>query len=138
MIRINTNINTNIKKLIYPKLSYVITGICFDVHNELGKYAKERQYADKIERQLKEKKIPYKRELVVGDSGNIADFFIDDKIILELKAKRILTKEDYYQLQRYLQETRLRLGLLINFRNRYIKPIRVIRIDTDFGNKFRS
>jgi hypothetical protein len=44
--------------------------------------------------------------------------------------KRILTKEDYYQLQRYLQESRAKLGLLVNFRNKYIKPKRVVRIDT--------
>jgi GxxExxY protein len=125
------NMNNANGKVIYPELSYKITGICFNVHNELGRYAREKQYADKIEKQLKGEGVFYKRELIIGDSNNILDFLIEDKIILELKAKRLLTKEDYYQLQRYLQESGIKLGMLVNFRNRYIKPVRIIRIDTD-------
>jgi len=125
----NTN-DTNItNKLIYPKLSYTVVGICFTVHNELGNFAKEKQYNNLIEKQLIESRIPYKRELNIGDSGNIIDFLIEEKIILEIKAKRIITKNDYFQIQRYLQESQIKLGILINFRDKYIKPHRVVRID---------
>ena len=47
-----TNDTNNANKLIYPKLSYVVTGICFDVHNELERYSREKQYGDLIERKL--------------------------------------------------------------------------------------
>lgn len=134
MILMNTNNKNN--KLIYPELSYIITGICFDIHNEIGRYAREKQYADKIEKQLKEIKISYKREFILGDTGNIVDFLIDNKIIIEIKTKRIITREDYCQIQRYLQIADIKLGLLINFRSQYIKPMRIIRIDTDTRNKF--
>lgn len=71
----------------------------------------------------------FQRELRIGDSGNILDFVVENKIALEIKAKRIITKEDYYQMQRYLQESNLKLGFLVNFRNRYIKPARIIRLE---------
>lgn len=136
-----TNDTNNTNKpsvLIFPHLSYTIAGICFRTHNELGRYAKEKQYADRIEQLLKEIKMPYKREFCIGSSGNIVDFLIDDKIVLELKAKRIVMREDYYQLQRYLQESQIKLGLLVNFRNRFIKPMRIVRIDTEKSTKYAS
>jgi GxxExxY protein len=67
--------------------------------------------------------------VVVGNSGNIVDGIVEEKVLLEFKAKRILTKEDYYQTQRYLQETRLKLAILVNFRDKYIKPKRIVRIE---------
>ena len=125
----NTNKNSN-TELIYPELSYEITGICFSTHNALGQYAREKQYGDIIEATLKERKIPFKRELTIASSGNIVDFLIDDKIILELKSVRILTRDIYEQVQRYLQESNMRLGLLVNFRNKYVKPVRIVKIDS--------
>jgi len=129
----NTNKN---KGLIYPELSYAITGLCFNVHNQLGRYAREKQYSDIMEQELSGSKIPYKRECVIKNTGNIVDFLIDDKIILEIKAKNVVFKDDYYQLQRYLQISDKKLGLLINFRNRYLKPIRIVKINTAAKFKF--
>lgn len=120
----------NNEELIYPKLSYLIVGLCFWVHNKLGRYAKEKQYGDLLERKLKENNINYQREYVIGKTGNIADFFIDKKIILELKTKTIIGKNDYYQIQRYLQILNIKLGLLINFRSKYLTPKRIIKIKT--------
>ena len=127
MILMNTN--KTMPKLLYPELSYTLTGICFGAHNEIGPYAREKQYGDFIEQKLKEVGLPYKRELNISNSGNIVDFLVDNKIILELKSKRILSRDDYYQIQRYLQETGIKLDLLVNFRNKYIKPVRVVRIE---------
>ncbi len=131
--------DTNItNRVIYPELSYTLTGMCFDTHNELGRYAKEKQYCDGFEKRLKETGLPYKREFSIGDSGNTVDFLAAEKIILEFKAKRIITREDYYQIQRYLQAANLKLGLLVNFRDKYIKPVRVVRIDTTAKSKYSS
>lgn len=130
-----TNQSTT-RKLIYPELSYLIVGLCFQVHNELGRFSREKQYADSLENKIKEIKLPYKRELRVGDSGNIVDFLFDDKILLDLKAKRIVIKEDYYQIQRYLQLLAIRLGIIINFRSHYLTPKRVVLIETEAKYKF--
>jgi len=125
-----------LEKIIFPELSYTITGICFEVHNKLGRYSREKQYGDLLEEKLKEIKIPYKREFRIEKTGNTVDFLLDNKIILELKAKSTILKDDYYQTQRYLQASNIRLALLINFQNRYLKPIRIVKIDTNVKNKF--
>ena len=56
MKQITTNNKTN-EKVLYPELSYVITGILFSVHNELGQYAREKQYGDLIEKNLMKLKL---------------------------------------------------------------------------------
>jgi GxxExxY protein len=123
-------------KLIYQELSYKIVGIFYDVHNELGRYSREKQYCDEIENKLNKFKIFYKREDVILNKGNRLDFLIDNKIILEAKAKDMIVKDDYFQVQRYLQSSSIKLGLLINFRSMYLRPKRIIRIETDNKLKF--
>jgi len=102
----------------------------------LGRYCREIQYCDLLEKKFNEYNIANIREYVVKDAGNRVDFLIEDKIILAAKAKKFILKDDYYQIQRYLQSLKKKLGLLVNFRNRYLKPKRIIRIDTDVRKKF--
>lgn len=127
----------NNSHIIHPELSYILVGICFTAHDEIGLYGREKQYGDILERELKQKKIFYKREVSIAESGNTADFVVDGKILLELKSKRTLVPGDYAQVQRYLQITGLKLGLLVNFRNKYLQPVRIVKIDTDMSNKYR-
>ena len=120
--------------LIFEDLTYVIRGILFEVHRELGRFAKEKQYADLLEKKLIDRKIQYKREVRVSDSGNILDFSIENKVILEIKAKPFIIKNDYYQIQRYLQITQMKLGLLVNFHSEYLNPQRILRAESvDIG-----
>ena len=120
-----------VNKFILGDLSYKITGICFKIHNELGRFCRERQYSDKLEELLKEENVSYVREIEISDltdssKGNRADFIIESKIILDVKAKKFITKEDYYQMQRYIRASNLELGLIVNFRNTFLKPKRVL------------
>lgn len=120
--------------MIFPDLSYQVTGLCFQAHNELGHFAKEKQYADRLEQLLKDNNILYKREIKIPFeleddkkvNGNIADFLIDNKIILECKAERVITRDNYHQIQRYLKATNKQLGIIVNFHERYLKPKRII------------
>lgn len=121
------------EKVVYPELSYKICGLCFSVHNKLGRYRNEKQYADALENLLKENGILYKREISLPLSfdgekprRNIVDFIVEDKIILELKAREAVLKEDYIQTMRYLISSNKKLGLVLNFRQKYLRPKRVL------------
>lgn len=61
---------------------------------------------------------------------NKVDFVINNQLLIDLKAKDIVTKEDFYQMNRYLDAGGYKLGLIVNFRNKYLKPIRVIRANS--------
>ena len=118
-------------KIIEKDLAYKLTGYCFNVQNDLGRFCKEKQYADKLEEEFKNNKVNYKREYKLSQmnqsiEGNVVDFLIEDKIILDCKAKNFITKQDYFQIQRYLTAANLELGLIVNFRDSHLKPKRVL------------
>jgi len=120
-------------RLVYPDLSYRINGVLFATHNELGRFCNEKQYSDYIESYLKKFKIKYERERVLSPSfseelkgRNKIDFLIEDKIILEVKAKHVLTRDDYYQTRRYLMALNKKLAIIVNFHKKYIIPQRIL------------
>ena len=127
--------------LVFPKLSYKITGLCLQIYKEIGRFCREKQYADKFEELLIKEGLKYKREYNLSKilkevvvEGNIVDFIIkglDGIIIVDFKAKKFVTKEDYFQMQRYLKSAKAKLGLVVNFRNSFLKPKRVINPDYD-------
>ena len=100
------------------------------MHNRLGRFCREKQYADEFERELIQKNIKYEREKrLLNDGifkGNIVDFVIEDCIIVDLKAKKFITKEDYYQMKRYLIALKKKLGLVINFNDKLINTKRIL------------
>lgn len=121
------------KELIHEDISYKVNGILFAVHNKLGRYRNEKQYGDLIEWYLKENGMPYEREKILPASfnqekqgRNKIDFLIDDKVILEIKAKRFTGKTDYYQVMRYLTSLNKRLAIVVNFHQRYLVPKRIV------------
>lgn len=120
-------------KVVYKELSYKVCGLLYKTHNDLGRYKNEKQYGDYIEDLCKKEKINYKREFIIEppfpgekQNRNICDFIIENKLILELKAKRFINQEDFFQMKRYLSSTGLKLGLLVNFRQKYLTPRRVL------------
>jgi GxxExxY protein len=114
------------EKLLYGELSYKINGILIEVHKELGQYAREKQVGDLLEKKFKKANIKYEREVRVGDSGNIVDFIVEGIVIIELKTVPFLIGECYDQIKRYLIQTNLKLGLLVNFRCLRVQIKRVL------------
>ena len=127
---------TNKNKLVHPELSYKIAGVLFKVHNKLGRFCREIQYGDLLEIEFKKAGLFFEREKVLPieiisqkDISNKVDFCIENKILLDLKSKKFITKEDYFQMTRYLKFSKMELGLIVNFRSTYLKPKRVINLN---------
>jgi len=59
----------------------------FRVQNELGRFAREKQYCDLYQKYLIELGIPQQRELTIADTGNRLDFLVYNRIPVEMKAK---------------------------------------------------
>lgn len=112
-------------KLLQEELSFIVRGILYEVHNELGPHRNEKQYCDSIAYKLNEKRIKFIREFILevnfpGEKAgrNRVDFLIDDKIILEIKAAPAFARDDYKQCIRYLVSSGKDLCFLVNFGGR--------------------
>ncbi|TDU42837.1 GxxExxY protein [Gelidibacter sediminis] len=122
------------ENLIYREEAYKIVGICMEVHRELGKGFNEVVYSDALEIEFIEHNINYLREkrYLISYKGNIlshqykADFIIDDKIVLEIKAIECLNTAHLKQTLNYLAVSKLKPGLLINFGEDSLKYKRVV------------
>lgn len=120
--------------LLYKDDTYKIIGICMAVHRELGKGFSEIVYGDALEIEFIDNNINYSREkqFDIVYKGNLlphkykADFIIENKIVLEIKAISSLTDSHVKQTLNYLAVSKLKLGLLINFGEDSLKSKRVI------------
>ena len=109
--------------LLYEDLTYKIIGAAREVYNELGPGYLESVYEDALCYELNSLNIFFERqiELDVHYKETIfrkkfrADLVIEDKVLIENKAVKLITKQDESQLINYLKTTGLKIGLLFNF-----------------------
>lgn len=110
------------EKFLYKDLSFKIIGAAMEVHRVLGPGFLESVYEQALTHEFELKDIAYQRQallavhykaIIAGEFR--ADFLVDDKIVVELKATKGLTEIDEAQLLNYLKGTGYRVGLLLNF-----------------------
>jgi GxxExxY protein len=104
-------------------LTYKIIECALKVHSKLGPGLLESAYKECLYYELKksnlkvekEKPFPLVYEEVIMDCGYRADFFIEDRIIVEIKSVEALHDIHLAQTLTYLKIANRRFGLLINF-----------------------
>ena len=126
-------IQTNTNMYLHQELTGKIIGACINVHNELGCGFHEKVYQEALAIVLEESGIPFEREKHLPiefhgrilDCDYIADFVIDNAVILELKAVSEMSSVFEAQVINYLKATGLQIGLLINFGQRELQVKRL-------------
>lgn len=123
------------KEIIYPKLSYKIVGVLFDVFNELGYSYREKYYQRAIASAFKSLGINFGEQTTIpllfkGEKIGraICDFLIEDKIILEIKRGEKFTRHDIQQLYTYLRAKNLKLGIIARFSSKGLKFKRIVNL----------
>lgn len=109
-------------ELKYNDITGSIIGCAMEVHRNLKNGFQEYIYGNALEFELKQKSIRFIREFemniyykgtIIGK--RIADFWIENKIMLEIKAQIELTDTHLAQAINYLESSSAEVGLLINF-----------------------
>lgn len=105
-----------------PRISERVIGCAFAVSNQLGAGFLEMVYANALAVEFAEQNLSYVREkpLTVTykarDIGTYyADFLVEGRLVLELKALSRLTTNHEAQAMNYLRASGFTVGLLLNF-----------------------
>lgn len=108
----------------YKEITEKIIGSAMRVHAVLGNGFQEVIYQRALELEMEEAGLRFARELsmpIYYKGRNIGerrvDFFVEEKIMVELKAIIQLEKVHLAQAKNYLEAYNVQVGLLINFGN---------------------
>ena len=106
----------------YRSLTEKIIGIFYAVYNKLGYGFLEKVYENAMVIECQKEGIPVAAQApisVLYDGKIIGEYFadllVDDRVIVEIKASKMLAPENEAQLLNYLKATKIEVGLLLNF-----------------------
>ncbi|MBS3915175.1 MAG: GxxExxY protein [Bacteroidetes bacterium] len=120
----------------YPEseLTGRIIGCCMEVHRFLGNGFQEKIYQKALAMEMHLQKITFSREHEMEifykgtHIGNRrVDFFVEGKIMLELKAVKCLEDMHLAQAINYLEAYNMHIGLLVNFGAKSLEFKRVMK-----------
>ncbi|MDI1355955.1 MAG: GxxExxY protein [bacterium] len=115
-------------------LTHTIIGSSMEVYNTIGRGFLESVYKDCLCLEFEKRKIKYQKEKqynicykgVQIPHHYFADFLVEEKIILEVKAQNSVIAENHKQIINYLAVSGCKIGLLINFGESSLKYKRFI------------
>jgi GxxExxY protein len=110
------------KNYLHSKLSAQILKAFYTVYNILGFGFLEKVYENSMMIELRKIGLHCRQQQhidVFYDDERVGDYFADiiveDTIIIELKAAKVLSSDHEAQLVNYLRATDVEVGLLLNF-----------------------
>ncbi|HEY5513436.1 MAG TPA: GxxExxY protein [Geomonas sp.] len=101
----------------------IVRETSFDIHRFLRHGHFEKVYENALAHRLNKRGLDVKQQFplpVYDEDGTLlgdyyADLFIDNRLIVELKASKALADENIAQILGYLRSSKIEHGLLINF-----------------------
>ncbi|MBI4419101.1 MAG: GxxExxY protein [Ignavibacteriales bacterium] len=110
---------------LYEDLTRLVIGASFTIHNALGKGLSEMTSENALVLKLRALglNVEQQKDLRVFFENKAVgtqrvDILAEERIIVEVKATRSITKDHIAQVLGYLKNTRFQLGLIINFGQR--------------------
>ncbi|MBL8029648.1 MAG: GxxExxY protein [Candidatus Doudnabacteria bacterium] len=123
------------EKLIYADLTKQIIGSLFEVHNNLGSGLLEKHYQKALAVEFRQRKINFVEQFpVVLNYKDIQvgkyylDFFIEEKLVLEIKRDVHFSRANIEQTFKYLEALNLQLGLLVYFGKEGVRFKRIVNL----------
>src|SRR5215210_4026520 len=120
----------------YEEITRKIIGAAMKVHSVLGNGFQEVFYQRALAIEMEKQGLGFKREMEMAiyyDGIDIGtrrvDFFVEDQIMVELKALIKLEDVHFAQAMNYCQAYNLPIGLLINFCAKSLEFKRVYNIN---------
>ncbi|MFA6427609.1 MAG: GxxExxY protein [Candidatus Magasanikbacteria bacterium] len=119
--------------LIYPELSFKISGVLFNVFKQLGGGHEEKYYEKAVSIGFTKGQIKFNRQYYVPltyEGEHIGkyylDFLVEGKIILELKRGKYLNARLIDQVTKYLETLKLQLAIIACFTSNGVIIKRII------------
>ena len=111
------------------EIAYQIVGASLELHREVGPGLLESAYESALAYDLRERGLlvkkqypmPFHYKSMLMEVGYKIDLLVAHKVIVELKSVEKLHPVHYAQTLTYLKLSNLKLALLINFNQRYVK-----------------
>lgn len=125
----------NQKENKYPEteLTRKIIGLAFSVYNKLGPGYPEKIYQQALASDFTESGLSFKKEnycRIIYNGLRIGyfyvDFVVEDKVVVELKARGDIYQKDIAQVLAYLKEKTIKVGIILFFGKSGIKIKRLV------------
>ena len=129
----------------YQELTHKIIGCAMKVHTKLGSGFQEVIYQRALAIEMNRQNLSYQREMemyIYYENESIGkrrvDFFVQDCIMVELKAVAQLDNMHINQTMNYCEAYNLPIGLLLNFGSKSLTFKRIYNIHHSENKNYRK